>query len=67
MKASDRDLSRALASALVLAGVVILVVVLKLPGLFLSVALIAAVMMIGRRYQQPRGRIDAGLLAPGAR
>lgn len=51
MKSSDRDLSRALAGALVLAAVVLLVVVLKLPGFFLSVALIAAVVMIGRRYQ----------------
>ena len=51
MKSSDRDLSRALAGALVLAAVVMLVVVLKLPGFFLSVALVAAVVMIGRRYQ----------------
>ncbi|QYH19613.1 hypothetical protein JKI95_11530 [Corynebacterium aquatimens] len=58
MKSSDRDLSRALAGALVLAAVVMLVVLLRLPGLILSLILIAFVVLVGRRYQ-PSAEVEA--------
>lgn len=51
MSTPDRDLSRALIGALVLAAAVMLVVMLRLPGLILSVFLIALVVLVSRRYQ----------------
>lgn len=51
MNSPDRDLSRALVGALVLAAMVLLVVLLRLPGLLLSIMLLVAVVLLGRRYQ----------------
>lgn len=50
MNTPDKDLSRALGGALVLAAVVMLVVLLRVPGLIISVLLIVAVLLVSRRY-----------------
>lgn len=49
MSSSNRDLSRALAGALVLAASVVLILTLKLPGLLLAVLLAAGVVLFFRR------------------
>lgn len=51
MNSPDRDLSRALLGALVLAAVVLLVLTLKLPGLLLSVLLVIGAILLARRVQ----------------
>lgn len=51
MRSSERDFSLAVASALVLAAVVLLVVLLRVPGLILSLLLVAGVLIVGRRFQ----------------
>ena len=51
MSTPDRDLSRALIGALTLAAAVMLVVLLRLPGLILSIFLIALVLLVSRHYQ----------------
>ena len=51
MNSPDRDLSRALLGALVLAAVVLLVLTLKLPGLLLSVLLVIGAILLARRLQ----------------
>lgn len=51
MKQSDRDFSIAIVGALVLAAVVMLVVLLRVPGLILSALLVAVVLFVVRRYQ----------------
>lgn len=51
MSTPDRDLSRALFGALVLAAVVLLVFTLKLPGLLLSVLLVICAVLFSRRVQ----------------
>ncbi|MEH0146293.1 hypothetical protein V6D40_01270 [Corynebacterium sp. Q4381] len=51
MNASDRDLTRALVGALTLAAVVMLVVLLRLPGLLLSVLLVVGVLVFFRMHQ----------------
>lgn len=58
MSSPNRDLSRALIGALVLAAVVLLVFTLKLPGLMLSALLIIGAILLGRRVQ-----IDPEVLA----
>lgn len=52
MNPHDRDLSRALVGALVLAAVVMLVVMLRLPGLILSVLLVVGVVLFFRHYEK---------------
>lgn len=51
MNSSHRDLSRALAGALVLAAAVVLILTLKLPGLLLSVLLGVCVVVFARQHQ----------------
>ena len=51
MNSPNRDLSRALIGALVLAAVVLLVFTLKLPGLLLSALLIIGAILLVRRVQ----------------
>lgn len=51
MSSPNRDLSRALIGALVLAAVVLLVFTLKLPGLLLSALLIIGAILLVRRVQ----------------
>ena len=51
MSSPNRDLSRALIGALVLAAVVLLVFTLKLPGLMLSALLIIGTILLVRRVQ----------------
>ena len=51
MSSPNRDLSRALIGALVLAVVVLLVFTLKLPGLLLSALLIIGAILLVRRVQ----------------
>lgn len=51
MNSPDRDLSRALLGALVLAACVLLVLALKLPGLLLSALLVIGAILISRRVQ----------------
>lgn len=51
MSSPNRDLSRALIGALVLAAVVLLVFTLKLPGLLLSALLIIGTILLVRRVQ----------------
>lgn len=51
MSSPNRDLSRALIGALVLAAVVLLVFTLKLPGLMLSALLIIGAILLVRRVQ----------------
>lgn len=51
MNPSDRDLSRALLGALVLAASVMLVITLRIPGLVLAVLLCVAAVGFGRRVQ----------------
>lgn len=51
MRSSERDFSMAVAGALVLAAVVLLVVLLRVPGLILSLLLVAGVLIVGRRFQ----------------
>ena len=51
MSSPDRDLSRALLGALVLAAAVLLVLTLKLPGLLLSVLLVIGAILMARRVQ----------------
>lgn len=51
MSSSHRDLTRALVGALVLAATVVLVLTLKLPGLILSLLLMAAAVFFGRQFQ----------------
>ncbi|WP_066524913.1 hypothetical protein [Corynebacterium bouchesdurhonense] len=51
MGSSERAFSLAIAGALVLAAVVLLVVLLRVPGLILSLILVAAVLMFERRHQ----------------
>ncbi|MBA5243898.1 hypothetical protein [Corynebacterium haemomassiliense] len=58
MSSPNRDLSRALIGALVLAAVVLLVFTLKLPGLMLSALLIIGAILLVRRVQ-----IDPEVLA----
>lgn len=58
MSSPNRDLSRALIGALVLAAVVLLVFTLKLPGLLLSALLIIGAILLVRRVQ-----IDPEVLA----
>lgn len=58
MSSPNRDLSRALIGALVLAAVVLLVFTLKLPGLLLSALLIISAILLVRRVQ-----IDPEVLA----
>ena len=51
MSSPDKDLSRALLGALVLAACVLLVLALKLPGLLLSALLVIGAILISRRVQ----------------
>ena len=51
MSSPDKDLSRALLGALVLAAAVVLVLLLKWPGLLLAVLLIACAFFISRHLQ----------------
>ena len=51
MSSPNRDLSRALIGALVLAAVVLLVFTLKLPGLLLSALLVIGAILLVRRVQ----------------
>ena len=51
MSSPDRDLSRAVLGALVLAAAVLLVLTLKLPGLLLSVMLVIGAILMARRVQ----------------
>ncbi len=51
MSPPDKDLSRALLGALVLAACVLLVLALKLPGLLLSALLVIGAILISRRVQ----------------
>ena len=51
MSSPDKDLSRALLGALVLAAAVLLVLTLKLPGLLLSVLLVIGAILMARRVQ----------------
>ncbi|OFT86068.1 hypothetical protein [Corynebacterium sp. HMSC29G08] len=58
MSKPDRDFSIAIIGTLVLVAVVMLVVLLRLPGLVLSALLVAIVGLIGRRYQ-PHPEVEA--------
>lgn len=58
MDSPNRDLSRALVGALVLAATVVLVLTLKLPGLVLSILLMAAATLFYRRLQ-PAPEVEA--------
>ena len=51
MRSPNRDLSRALLGALVLAASVLLILTLKLPGLLLSVLLVIGAFLFSRRLQ----------------
>lgn len=51
MNSPDRDLSRALAGALVLAAAVVLILTLKLPGVLLSVLLGTCVVIFSRGHR----------------